>query len=222
MKSPLRSCFASSFFLALGVSSQGQTIEWASPVGISIVDSGGATLDETYIFELGAFVSPFVPDENNLVDWYANWRVFDRAEYFPDLKNFTGTANLLADGTSDSDDASAGFTFFGLDAYIWIRNDAEPAEPVFDNEWLLVRSDIWRFPEEGEDCCPGGKLEWAISDLSSTDRPLYGSQDGSVGPGVRTDTNVYDLQTHTFIPEPSSLLLVSFGSGLLMRRRRPA
>jgi hypothetical protein len=56
--------------------------------------------------------------------------------------------------------------------------------------------------------------------LSTGDTPGWGSQGGVTGPGERTDTGIYDLQTHTFVPEPSSLVFAIIGTGLLLRRRR--
>lgn len=220
MKSPFKFCLVSAVTLALGVASQGQTIDWGSPDGIDIVDSSGNVLDNTFIFELGAFTNSFVPEQNNYNDWFGFWKVFDRADYNQLDGTFASSVLMQSDGTSNSAFLTPGAgSFEGLDAYIWIRNSDDP---IPGSEWFLVRAESWVFPEYDPDCCGGFPLKWSISDLTSTDVPEWGSQSGIVGPGVRTDTDVYEIQTHTFVPEPSSLMLVFLGSGLLMRRRRPA
>ena len=208
--------------LALGATAQGQTIEWGSYSGIDMFDSAGNILDDTFIFQLGAFTDNFTPDETNYQDWFANWMVFDQAVYNEADGIFMPSVapQMQPDGTSNSLFLSPGATsFVGMDAYIWIYNSEDP---VPGTEWLLVHAGDWVFPEYDPDCCGGFPLQWSISDLDSGDAPQWGSHSGSTGPGEFTYTGPFDLRTHTFVPEPSSLMLVFLGSGLLMRRRRPA
>ncbi|HSP42840.1 MAG TPA: PEP-CTERM sorting domain-containing protein [Luteolibacter sp.] len=222
MKAPFRTCLATSM-LALGATSQGQTIEWGSYAGIDMFDSAGNVLDDTFVFQLGAFTAPFTPEASNYQDWFANWMVFDQAVYNEADGVFMPSPlapQMQPDGTSNSAFLSDGATSFeGLDAYIWIYNSEDP---VPGTEWLLVRAADWVFPEYDPDCCGGFPLQWSISDLDPSDTPEWGSHSGSTGPGAYTYNGPFDLRTHTFVPEPSSLLLAIFGTGLLMRRRRTA
>jgi xanthine/CO dehydrogenase XdhC/CoxF family maturation factor len=90
-----------------------------------------------------------------------------------------------------------------------------------NTEWLLVRADEWIFPTIAGDCCDTGVIEWSISDLVSGDTPKYGKQGTTTGPGVFTTPSTGGLQTHTFVPEPSAVILsvFAFGATLLRRKR---
>ncbi len=194
-----------------------QTLNWGSPVGSLLVDSDGDGLDDRFVFELGAFALDFIPDDSNLEEWAVNWRVFDSASYNQDFGYFTSTVQVLSDGSSSNPAASAG-SFAGMIAYLWIRDSDEPVE---GSEWLLVRAENWVFPAVGGDCCDTRVIEWSISDLDSGDLPLWGNQGGTRGPGESTTTTTTGLQTHTFVPEPSTALLAAIACGfaVLCRRR---
>ena len=201
-----------------------QTLDWASPVGTDIVDSRGNPIDSLFVIEIGAFVDGFTPDETNVDTWFANWRVFDQAVYNPTLMYFTSVASMNDDGTSGSPHSTSGFSFEGLDAFLWIRRGDLPVE---GNEWLLTRavstdpSKNWVFPEAVPGCCDNEpNLQWSVSDLDGDDIPEWGSQGGVPGSGVFTVTGSYTLQTYTFVPEPSSLAFAALSAGLLLRRRR--
>lgn len=200
--------------LAFGSSARSQTLDWGSLTQSTIVDSQGAPLDNTFLFQLGTFDVDFTPTQSNLGEWSANWHTFDTAAYSNDPINlgyFTGTENVQ----TVSDYVNM---FQGLQAYLWIRNTA-------DTEYLLATtsSEKWTFPDLNPDCCPNGEvIQWSVSDLG-TDAPIWGSQldnhgggtyDGSGGP--------YDLQTHV-VPESGTSMLALLGGCLaLIRRRRMA
>lgn len=197
--------------LAFGSSARSQTLNWASLTQSTIVDSQGAPLDNTFLFQLGTFDVGFDPTQASPGDWSAHWRVFDTAAYSNDPINlgyFTGTVNVQ--------EVQDYVMFEGLQAYLWIRNTA-------DTEYFLASASSWTFPVLDPDCCPIGEVtQWSVSNLG-TDDPIWGSQldnhgggtyDGSGGP--------YDLQTHV-VPESASSLLALLGGGLaLIRRRRLA
>jgi hypothetical protein len=200
-----------------------QTLNWGSPVGTLVVDSNGDGVDDSFVFELGAFNLGFTPDENNHEDWALNWMVFDTASYNEAFGYFTSTVHVISDisgnVTSSNPNAESG-NFAGLVAYLWIRNQDTPGENA---EWLLVRASNWTFPLTAGDCCDTSVIEWSVSDLNTGNTPLYGSQGGITGQGIHPHTSTGGLQTHTFIPEPSGFLLVSFsGIAAVMRRRRNA
>lgn len=214
MKEHLSKLIALTFgFVTASASSQ--TLNWSSLTGSQIVDSQGAALDNTYIFELGAFDVGFTPNDSNLGDWGSEWHVFDTAAYSYNSQAggyFTGTANLQDVADYDS-------IFQGLSAYIWIRNTS-------NTEYFLATATAkqgvaaWKFPTLDPNCCANGDVTtWSVSNLG-TDTPVWGSQldhhsggvyDGAGGP--------YDLQTHV-VPEPSGSVLALLGGCICLIRRR--
>ena len=214
-----------------------QTIDWGSDVDSVFIDSQGYTLGTGYTFELGAFDSGFDLAKNPLATWFAHWNVFDAAAYDATNGYFTGTAQMLVTGLSNSPDLRMSSdttdpnttSFSGLEAYLWIRNDSTTMEKWGGSEWLLVRSADWFFPTYG--CCnPALLLEWSVSDLLPANVPLYGWQkspgsDQVVGKVDTTFTSSSSggfLQTGTYLPEPSSavMVLVLGAMAVLDRRRR--
>jgi len=214
---------------ALTTAGHAQTINWGSDVMSNLLDSKGATMGDTFVFELGAFNSGFVPSQDNLASWFGNWHAFDTAAYAPEMGYFTASVDMQANGTSSpTATVPATPSFANLNAYLWVRNSnvADSAS----SEWLLVRDTSWVFPVPR--CCdPTLPLEWSVSDLTPSDVPVYGYQktpDGSrVGTGDVTYTPSYPtgsyLQTGSFsaVPEPCSavMVLVLGVLGLTDRRR---
>lgn len=205
-------------------------INWGSQDFSQIVDNEGNTLSQgNFTFALGAFETSFTPTEENRYEWAANFVTFDVADYDAANGVFAGeyalynnTYTSLSGITINS--TGSNFEALGIsrDAYIWVYNSTNP-EP--GSEWFLARAD-WVFPTITGDCCSNDPpLEWSMSDLDSNDTPLWGNQFNTEGNGVREiqDTNA-DLQTYTFIPEPSTALLVVMAGmfGVMRRSRRPA
>jgi hypothetical protein len=212
--------FSSLSFLILGSSLNAQTLDWGSQAFSALVDSKGNSLDETFVFELGSFAAGFTPTESNVGSWLVNWSVFDRANYSQENGVFTGQTNMLDNGTSDSIHLTQGaLSFEGFAAYIWIRKGDLPIE---GSEWMVVRSTEWTFPTANPGCCDNETpVQWSVSDLASSDTPLWGHQNGVNGSGVFTSVGgPYDLQTFTFVPEPSSAVLAALAGGFAMIRRR--
>ncbi len=198
---------------------EGQTILWHNAVFDTLADSGGAGLDGSFTIELGTFVDGFAPVESNAGDWYANWLVFDQADFNPGLGYFTGEVVMQPDGTSDSPALTPGApSFEGKSAYIWIRKGTQ-AMPM--SEWMLVSDASWVYPVADPNCCGNGvPLEWAISDLDGGDTPKWGGQGGVPGPGVVTQPGPYTLQTYTFVPESSLVALLGWPVLVWCGRRR--
>jgi hypothetical protein len=212
--------FAVAVFLAAGTPLRAQTLNWGSAVFSQIVDSTGQTLDNTFVFEIGAFTEGFVPEESNVDSWLANWKVFDQAAYNQSIGYFSSTVHMLDDGTSDSPEMSAGApSFEGLSAYLWIRKGDDPVE---GSEWLLTRADNWTFPTATPGCCDKElPVQWSVSDLDGGDVPEWGKQGDVSGSGVSTSTGgPYTLQTFTFVPEPGTAMMSALGIGCLCLRRR--
>ena len=207
---------AAAFCTVAATSIQAQTLNWGNEVFGDLSDSNGGSLDNTFVFELGSFFNGFVPTASNIDLWLSNWQVFDRAAYNPDIEYFTSTVYVMNDVTSSNPTAST-FSFAGLDAYIWVRNDDNPVEGT---EWLLTRADSWKFPAVGGDCCDTSVVEWSVSDLDPADMPVWGRQGDVTGSGEFTSTGTTGLQTFTFVPEPSSALLAAIAGGVAVFRRR--
>lgn len=205
-------------------------------------DSYGHLLDNTFRVQLGFFedtlAGDFVPDESNVANWVTQWRVFDEASINLDGDGsdyFTSEAWVGFDGKSyvnsggapvlntDEGTNTLGLNYTGQTAYIWLYNQKTPA-PSASTEWFLARMTDWILPAGSNDCCDTTlNLQWSISQLDTANvTPIWGAQSGEIGDGHYTDPTpgVYDIQTFTFIPEPSSLLLAVLGSSLLLRRKR--
>jgi hypothetical protein len=200
-----------------------QTLNWGVQIGELLIDSNGDAIDDSYVFELGAFALNYDPQEANVGEWLTHWRVFDALTYDSGFGFSTSAPKILNGVTSDSQKPNvSNESFAGLDAYIWIRKGINP-EP--GSEWFVGRAIDWTFPLEGGDCCDTNTIQWAISDLGPGEVPEWGRQYDVPGAGTRSQNeDIEGLQTHTFpIPEPSSALLTSIaGFGLLLRRRRNA
>lgn len=202
---------------SLAFQAEAQTLNWGSLFASNLVDSKGQTLlESSYVFELGAFSDGFVPTSENVYDWVSHWVVYDRAQYSEANGYFTSTVSMNDDGTSSYHPA-AGMSFEGLQGYVWVKNSSYPTKGT---EWFLATADAWVFPGATPGCCDNQvPKEWSISDLDSSDVPLWGNQDGIIGDGTYSVIGNYDLQTFTFVPEPSSLLFGMLSATMLLRRR---
>jgi hypothetical protein len=201
--------------LLLGaMTARSQTVNWGSLTGSDIVDSHGDPLDNSYQFQLGAFGAGFIPDATNLGNWAAHWNVFDTANYSYSSEAggyFTGTQDVQTVGSYPS-------LFEGLNAYLWIRN-ADETENFLATSSLIQGTADWVFPTLDPGCCPNGEVTtWSVSNLGST-VPVWGSQWDHHGAGEFIASGPYDLQTHA-VPEPSGLLVLAMGCGLLVIHRR--
>ena len=214
--------------IALATPASAIQINWGDEVDSNLRDSFGNSLDATYAIQLGFFEKvlgqQFVPNAANAADWSSHWKVFDQAAFDPLAGYFASTVMLNADGTSSSSfaDNDLGLDFSNQDAYIWIHNSETPGTTT---EWFLGRSSTgtaWHIPDKVADCCDNrAPLEWSVSDLTLGKVPVFGKQGTDTGGGSYTVTGTYTLQTFTFVPEPSSSLLLALGGvAVALRRRR--
>lgn len=199
------------------------TINWGSEFGSVNVQSDGATpVTAGFTIQLGKFTMGFDPSGGNVDLWAANWTVFDAllpGEHNAGFGYFTSEPELLNNNVFAPGDR----------AYVWMFND-QTAVP--GSEWLLytndstdsVVSDDWNFP-----AVPGSQqtmpLSWRVSNAS---RVVFGGFDPDRdGPKVPRQGDGYgtpppgqfNLQTHTFVPEPSAGALAAAFLMLLPRRR---
>jgi hypothetical protein len=194
---------------------EAQTLNWGSAAFSDLYDSEGNELDGSFVFELGTFDTSFIPTDENVDFWFANWRVFDTAAYVAENGVFTGTEKIHEVSNYES-------LFAGLDAYIWVRNGTTPGPQT---EWFLARKstgpDAWVFPNLTPGCCPNGEVtQWSISTLGSED-PVWGNQGGNLGGGEYSVTGNFDLQTHV-VPEPASSMMALMAAAVCVLRRRRA
>jgi len=213
--------------LALGLSvvldSIGQTISWGTAVGNTLVQSDGATVGASFNFELGTFVDGFNPRVENPSVWAANWRAFDQAntsnaKFNPDF-GFVSSSSVLDENGHTTVSPFAGepepHDFRGSQGYIWAFNDKTPSA---DAEWALITDSQWKFPDNAQPNAP--VLQWRLSEGDGeSHEPVFGGVNNTSGPGVKTETTAFDLQTHTFVPEPSTVFLVLAGWGALLLSR---
>lgn len=214
------------------------TLFWGSPFPGGtplLVDSNGQPLDGSYSFEIGSF-GAFVPTYQNVDQWVANWKVFDRA-YDPtpadpfdgdpegwntEFGFFAGTVDHNAAGGSDSPDANPLDVFAqGEKIYLWAYNSKDI---VPSSEWALVtdsnlvgnNGDAWIFPDPLDP--PGTSYDLQLDDA---DEAVIGGVNGVQGPGEYSTTPPsFSLQT-AVVPEPgSALLLFAAAAAHFIRRSR--
>jgi hypothetical protein len=196
------------------------TINWGSEFGsINLQSDGSTPVTASFTVQLGKFTAGFNPDGANVDLWTSNWIVFD--ELLPGAHNaaagYYTSEKLLLDNTT--------FTP-GDQAYVWMFNDQTT---VPGSEWLVytndasdgLNSDDWLFPEvSGSQLTT--PLSWRVSNAS---RALLGGIDPEgdgpqQGDGYYTPpTDLFDVQTHTFVPEPGSAIL-GFAALLVLSGRR--
>ncbi|MCC5789712.1 MAG: hypothetical protein JJT75_08755 [Opitutales bacterium] len=208
------------------------TVNWGNTLGDVLVTSENDSIlpGGDFTFQLGAFTDGASPYSTSYVDWSSNWAIFDQATLSEPFGNgeftFNSTANLQADGTSDSDFATDNHDFSGAEIYLWVFNENGQIEST--TEWFLARVEIWTLPnvtaDGGCDDCPTDPLEFAFSELVLGDIiPVFGGIEEQTGDGYFIDRNTAaQLQTFTVIPEPRfwSLLAGFLALGLVYRRRR--
>lgn len=202
------------FFIGT-LAARSQTLNWGSLTGSDIVDSHGGALDNTFIFQLGAFEAGFIPDETNKNSWDANWHVFDTASYSNNPAEggyFTGTKDL-------QDVSSYSSLFAGMAAFLWIRNDTG-SEQFLATATGSSGGREWKFPTIDAGCCPNGEVTtWSVSDLAS-DVPIWGSQGYQDGGGYFDVMGPFNIQTHA-VPEPGSTAMLALcGIYIAIFRRR--
>jgi hypothetical protein len=209
-------------FALIAVSAPARTISWRSGIGDTLVDSGGLSLTDAFIFELGAFDAGFTPDATNYGEWESRWHAFGQATYEPLLGNgwepgaqyFTKDTTVLGGQLSSESPPLASYAFTaGMQAFLWVY-DSKTVAPT--SEWALVGGSTWNFPSS--DLLNLTPVVW---ELNSADRTIWGGANDIRGDGLYTALpGSFDLQTAA-VPEPAGLILLGLaGWGFGLRRRR--
>ncbi|MFN0077148.1 MAG: PEP-CTERM sorting domain-containing protein [Prosthecobacter sp.] len=203
------------------------TVFWGSQFNDLLFDSAGQPLDSSFSFEIGTF-GGFTPTYQNVDQWAANWKVFDRA-FDPDANGwnaveqfFVGTVNHNTGGGSDSPDANPSDVFAqGEVVYLWAYNSKNI---VPGSEWALVTdgaasgdlADDWIIPDPADTV---SSFNWQLTDANSA---VIGGANGVQGEGTfSANPGTFSLQT-AVVPEPGSafLLLAAAATHVIRRARR--
>lgn len=227
-------------------------ISWGSSLfEQKMILNDGTDLDpNNLIIELGSFDNSFTPDHTNMSRWLSEWRVFDaitdsdpgvgttdsdprdaftNASGGSESARYSGAAHLLADSTSDSEDANPFYTWSpGEQAYLFIRTSDDFVE---GSEWLLLTSfnetrhvgdSVWEFPAVTGDQ-PQFSLAWWLDDADKAVFGAFGGGDpggGDTGLGGFSDTSTdFALRLHN-IPEPGPATLALITTFILILPRQ--
>jgi hypothetical protein len=212
--------------LAFASPALGITINWGSEFGsVNVQSDGGTRVSADFTIQLGTFDTGFAPSGANAGLWASNWNVIDEVlpgQHNSDFGYFTSELDLQNNNSPFN---------LGAQVYVWMFND-QLAQ--VGSEWLLYTNDStdntpgdnWIIP-----AAPGSQqtppLSWRVSNASHVvfgglDPDRTGATVPSFGDGIGTPPQVpFNLQTHTFIPEPSAAALGGLAALYLLRRRRP-
>ena len=192
---------------------EASTIFWGSFSNDILLDSAGNSLDGSYRFEVGTFVTGFTPTVADIQLSEANW-----------MDQFVNTsADHTASAGSSSPDADPADVFAqGVLAYLWVFNSKDLG--VAGTEWALLANydtgtdafpGAWEFPDPN--LPPGDSFDWQTRDL---DAAIFGGVNNTQGPGAHTPPpGAFTIQTHV-VPEPGSLVLLGAAFAFTARRSR--
>jgi len=182
----------------------GQTINWGNPTpGYENYQSDGSSFWDTgFHFEFGVFEDPFDPELNPPNLWADKWITLDTATY-------NAGAGVFADSWIPSNN-----DYMDQQGYIFVYNNMTADETT---EWFLATNPSWVIPASGQGQA-GMKLDWIVSQVT---RVLFGQTPGETGDGIEGGSPPagYELQSFTFVPEPSTTLLFGGLIGAFFLRR---
>ena len=214
--------------LASMTAAQADSIEWGGKAFGDPVNSQGSLLDTSYHFELGTF-GAFIPDESNIPLWRSNWKLLDSTGYNPVTKLFTDTATLTFNsGTSQwspsvADVPAPSATFAeGEQVYIWIYNNTAMDATT---EWGVFTRTASLDPKNANWVLPSGPGNQTVfpqfmftPDINSS--PFGGTPSTTGGGYYVPPSGSFSYQTHSFVPEPGSTLMLGLTGMLSVLRRR--
>ena len=124
-------------------------VDWSSTAFSIHQQSDGSPLDDSFIFELGAFAEGFTPTADNVTEWAANWRAAQRAPYNPNTQTVSGSF-VIETNASPFSTADQG--------YLWALSLDHP------QEWILLTNTSWKWPSVGGAAPP---VSWTIQNADT-------------------------------------------------------
>ena len=124
-------------------------VDWSSSAFSIHQTSDGTALDDSFVFELGAFEGSFSPTSANTTEWAAHWRVAQRAPYNPSTQIVAGSF-VIETNDPPFDHASQG--------YLWGLSLSNPGE------WILLTSPSWLWPTAGGTNPP---VSWTVQNATN-------------------------------------------------------
>ncbi len=207
------------------------SIEWGDAAFGTDLTSTNSLLDNTFHYELGTF-GAFIPDEANLPLWRDSWKLLDTTSYNTATKNFTDTAVINYNSVSSTWTADpANFTpdppspsefAEGEQVYIWIYNNLDRDATTEWGVFTRLGSTDSKLPDWQLPFGAGTQQTFPLSFyMPDVNNSPWGCTPDVTGPGSSTSpSGSYSYQTHGFIPEPGSALLLTLGGLVGFTRRR--
>lgn len=128
---------------------QAGQVDWSSSAFSIHERSDGTALDDSFVFELGAFANGFVPTNANTAEWSTHWEVAQRAPFNPDTQIVAGSF-VTESSTAPFDVASKG--------YLWGLSLTHPGE------WVLLTNTSWKWPALGGANPP---VSWTVANATA-------------------------------------------------------
>ena len=189
-----------------GPTAMAQTLGCSGLMGSQIVGSQGDSLENTFMFELGAIELRLSPDISNAGGRQSKWPGFQTAIYPGDdhLQEMRNHPLL----------------FEGMTAFMWLRNSENSDDFLADATNKLKFTPLTFQVYDSGYCANGPTAAWSLSVLVAENPvrvPRFYTRgakmyDGSSGP--------YDIQTHV-VPEPGIAMMSCLGCAIpLLRNRR--
>lgn len=139
---------------------QAGAVNWNSDLFQTNLTSAGTDLDDSFVFELGAFdlTGGFTPTAANTIDWATRWRPVQRNFYNIATKVFSGSYEVTSNASP------FGTTQVG---YIWGHHCSGQS-----GEWILLTNSTWKWPAVGGMNPP---VSWTVANASA---PIVGLKNG--------------------------------------------
>lgn len=140
---------------------QAGAVNWNSSLFQTNLTSAGGAMDDSFVFELGAFdlTDGFTPTSANTDQWAARWRPAQRNFYNPTTRLFSGSYEVASNATP-----------FGTNqkGYIWGHHCSG-----HNGEWILLTNTNWKWPLVGG---TNPAVAWTVGNSQT---PIVGQINGS-------------------------------------------
>lgn len=154
-------CTLGALWLLLPGALQAGAVNWNSSLFQTNLTSVGAALDDSFVFELGAFdlTGGFVPTSANTDQWAARWRPVQRNFYNPTTRLFSGSYEVTSNASPFATNEKG---------YIWGHHCSGQA-----GQSILLQSSNWKWPLVGG---TNPAVAWTVGNSQT---PIVGQINGS-------------------------------------------